>query len=102
MEEVVSVSALPWYWVIETLARSQQVGVTPLLCELVSKAPPSSGDSAKKAREALALRCLEDLFGPYDESRDDAVTNHQSGNEFDLGERCDDVLERILREVIFE
>lgn len=98
MEEVVSVSALPWYWVIETLARSQQVGVTPLLCELVSKAPPSSGDSAKKAREALALRCLEDLFGPYDESRDDAVTNHQSGNEFDLGERCDDVLERILRE----
>lgn len=97
MEEEVSVNSLQWCWVIETLARSQQVGAA-LLYELLSRAPPLSGKPGKEAREIVALRCLEEFFGPFTGSIDDHPASYTSNSGFNASDSCEAVLQRIVHE----
>lgn len=97
MEEEDSVSTLPWSWVIETLAKSQLLDTT-LLYELILKAPPLLGDSGKKAREAIALRCLEGLFGLPSASSEKEIAPDWSKFGFDPAESCEAALQRIISE----
>ncbi|XP_057544000.1 uncharacterized protein LOC130823384 isoform X2 [Amaranthus tricolor] len=90
MEEVVSDSALPWSWVVEALAKSQLVDAS-LLNELLSKVPPLLGNSGKQAKEAAALRCLEEHFGPNLSSENHEVCD-ESKVRFDTAESCETAL----------
>ena len=66
---------------------------------MIEAAPEIPDDFGKNAREMVALRCLEGLF-----CRNNGITNEIPFKEpkvtFDLSERCEDVLQSILREVI--
>lgn len=97
MEEEASVSALPWTWVIEALAKSELVDST-LLYELVSQVPQLLGDLGEQSREAVALRCLEGFFGPPDVSTENHVASEQSKFRCDPTESCEAALQWILNE----
>lgn len=64
-------------------------------------APAISGDLGKDAKEVVSLRILESLFP---QTGDEAVVDADAGQNgkitFDSSERCEDVLNKILREVI--
>ncbi|XP_010672769.2 uncharacterized protein LOC104889276 isoform X1 [Beta vulgaris subsp. vulgaris] len=98
MEEEMSNSTVAWSWVIEALAKSELVDYT-LLYDLMSKAPPLSGNSGKVAMEAAALRCLEGLCGPPNVSGENNVVHDPSKIRFDPAETCEVVLPCILSEI---
>lgn len=64
-------------------------------------APELPDDLAKSTREMVALRCLEDLFSPSDKVNDDDLSATDKKVEFALSESCEDVLQRILQEVMY-
>ncbi|GKV25726.1 hypothetical protein SLEP1_g35121 [Rubroshorea leprosula] len=88
-------SSLPWLWIIEYLAGFKQVD-TNILNDLIERAPDLPGDPGKNARERVALRCLEELFGPI--VRLAGVVTPASRVCFDLSQSCEDVLQCILQE----
>ena len=67
--------------------------------DLIEAAPKIPDDLGKNTKEMVALRCLEGLF-----CRNNGITNDIPSKEpkvtFDLSERCEDVLQSILQEVI--
>ncbi|GLT66354.1 hypothetical protein SLA2020_387220 [Shorea laevis] len=88
-------SSLPWLWFIEYLAGFKQVD-TNILNALIERAPDLPGDPGKNARERVALRCLEELFGPI--VRLAGGVTPASGVHFDLSQSCEGVLQCILQE----
>nr|KAJ0190086.1 hypothetical protein LSAT_V11C800420780 [Lactuca sativa] len=87
-----------WNWIIETLATYEQTDASTLI-GLVRMAPAISGDLGKDAKEVVSLRILESLFP---QTGDEAVVDADAGQNgkitFDSSERCEDVLNKILRE----
>ncbi|GLT88216.1 hypothetical protein SLE2022_062510 [Rubroshorea leprosula] len=88
-------SSLPWLWIIEYLAGFKQVD-TNILNALIERAPDLPGDPGKNARERVALRCLEELFGPI--VRLAGGVTPASRVRFDLSQSCEDVFQCILQE----
>lgn len=68
-----------------------------LLLGLIEAAPVLPDDLGKNTREMIALRCLEELFGPTNGLRD--VAPPDSRVVFDLAASCEDVLKHIVQEV---
>ncbi|KAL0355422.1 UNVERIFIED_CONTAM: hypothetical protein Sradi_3989100 [Sesamum radiatum] len=91
-----SKSPLPGIWIIETLARSNQVDPS-LLLDLVEKSPLISDDLGRNARELVSLRILESflVLGAPSHSVSSA-SSPKIG--FDPSESCEEVLEEILLE----
>lgn len=114
--------AVVWNWVIEALASSEQADISTLIRKislsfnshlkllfcmvikhnflvsgLVKSAPAISGDAGKDTREIVSLRILESLF---DYGNEDTVVAKTPKIYFDFSERCEDVLKKILPEVI--
>ncbi|XP_021893308.1 uncharacterized protein LOC110811202 isoform X1 [Carica papaya] len=89
-------SRLALLWVIEYLARFKQID-TSILRDLVKMVPEFSDDLGKNAREMVALRSLEELFGVSDglTKGSDAP---ETKAEFDLSASCEDMLQHILQE----
>lgn len=58
---------------------------------------------SKNARERIALRCLEELFGSSSDYRmsTDVPSSQNSKISFDLSESCESVLKHIIDEVKF-
>ncbi|XP_062006374.1 uncharacterized protein LOC133723544 isoform X1 [Rosa rugosa] len=91
--------AIAWLWVVEGLATMKQVDVsllTDLLGEMGSALPDHM---SKNARERVALRCLEELFGSSNNGMNSHVPSaHNSKVSFDLSQSCETVLKRITDE----
>ncbi|GKV25720.1 hypothetical protein SLEP1_g35115 [Rubroshorea leprosula] len=88
-------SSLPWLWIIEYLAGFKQVD-TNILNDLIERTPDLPGDPGKNARERVALRCLDELFGPI--VRLAGTVTPASRVRSDLSQSCEDVLQCILQE----
>ncbi|KAL6509544.1 hypothetical protein OROGR_022854 [Orobanche gracilis] len=98
MDQFSCTSPLPRIWVIETLARSNQIDI-PLLLDLLEKTPEVYHDLGRNAREFVSLRILESLF--VQGARANLVTS-TSGQKIRLepfDDSCEDVLRRILTEI---
>ncbi|XP_073014219.1 uncharacterized protein [Typha latifolia] len=93
---MVSSSALPWYWVVETLADLKQVDPS-ILQAIISSLPNFYSDAPVKVREKVALRYLEKCVG---RSRREA-SNLPSGSRslIDVSRSSEDVLCCYLRKV---
>ncbi|KAK9290208.1 hypothetical protein L1049_008374 [Liquidambar formosana] len=89
---------LPWLWVIEALASCEQVDIS-LLNDLIKRAPEFPDNVGKNTREMIALRCLEGVFRPSNEIINDIPSAPDSKIGFNSSESCEDVLQRILREM---
>ncbi|CAA0836041.1 RING/FYVE/PHD zinc finger superfamily protein [Striga hermonthica] len=90
-------SPLPWIWVIETLACSDQVDTT-LLLDLLERTPEVSDDHGKNAREMVSLRILESLFIQGARVNTVSSTSIQKIKLDPSKDSCEDVLQRILTE----
>ncbi|GER53096.1 dentin sialophospho protein [Striga asiatica] len=90
-------SPLPWIWVIETLACSDQVDTT-LLLDLLERTPEISDDHGKNARELVSLRILESLFIQGARGNPVSSTSIQKIRLDPSSDSCEDVLQRILTE----
>ncbi|KAL2243050.1 uncharacterized protein LOC105157969 isoform X1 [Sesamum indicum] len=90
-----SKSPLPGIWVIETLARSNQIDPS-LLLDLVEKSPLLSDDLGRNARELVSLRILESFLVQGAPSKYVSTSSPKIG--FDPSESCEEVLEEILLE----
>ncbi|PIN17317.1 hypothetical protein CDL12_10030 [Handroanthus impetiginosus] len=89
-------SPLPWIWVIETLACSNQVDIS-LLLDLLEKTPEISHDLGRNARELVSLRILESFFSRG--ACENSVSSFLSQKiRLDPSDNCEDVLLRILTE----
>ncbi|KAJ8753439.1 hypothetical protein K2173_019838 [Erythroxylum novogranatense] len=86
-----------WLWVIEYLASFQQISPS-ILHDLVEAAPELPDDLGKNMREMVALRCLEDLFGPASRLANEFRSGPDQRVTFDFFQSCEDVLQSILRE----
>ncbi|MED6206786.1 hypothetical protein PIB30_029980 [Stylosanthes scabra] len=98
---VESASSLPWLWVIQALASSNQINIS-LLQDLVSAAPVAQDDFCEKTRELIALRCLEEIFDSTHRVECDAAAvsaSLDSRIRFDFSSSCEDVLQKILDEI---
>ncbi|KAI3463897.1 hypothetical protein Pfo_020560 [Paulownia fortunei] len=89
-------SPLPRIWVIETLARSNQVDIS-LLLDLLEKTPEISDDLGRNARELVSLRILESFFGQGARANPASSASSQK-IRLDPSDSCEDVLRRILTE----
>ncbi|KAK4436990.1 hypothetical protein Salat_0032900 [Sesamum alatum] len=91
-----SKSPLPGIWVIETLARSNQVDLS-LLLDLLEKYPQISNDLGRNARELVSLRILESFL--VQGAPSNSVSSASSPKiGFDPSESCEKVLQEILLE----
>ncbi|KAG8388740.1 hypothetical protein BUALT_Bualt02G0156700 [Buddleja alternifolia] len=89
-------SPLPWVWVIEALARSNQVDVS-LLIDLLEKTPEIPNDVGKNAREMVSLRILENFS--VERACANSVSSARSPKiRLDPSQSCEDVLRQILSE----
>ncbi|XP_007028829.2 PREDICTED: uncharacterized protein LOC18599003 isoform X1 [Theobroma cacao] len=88
--------SLPWLWIIEYLSSFRQID-TSIIRGLIEAAPVLPDDLGENTREMIALRCLEELFGPTNGLRD--VAPPDSRVVFDLAASCEDVLKHIVQEV---
>ncbi|KAL6554727.1 hypothetical protein OROHE_007466 [Orobanche hederae] len=98
MDQFSCPSPLPRIWVIETLARSNQIDVS-LLLDLLEETPEVYHDLGRNARELVSLRILESLF--VQGARANLVSS-TSGQKIRLEPfdcSCEDVLRRILTEI---
>ncbi|KAJ0080695.1 hypothetical protein Patl1_10768 [Pistacia atlantica] len=95
---------LPWLWIIEYLASFKQVDTSVLhgmyvqIENLVEMAPQLPMDLAKNAREMVAFRCLEDMFGDTNKHVNDCLSDTKEKVGFALSESCEEVLQHILQE----
>ncbi|KAM5558893.1 hypothetical protein ABKV19_020514 [Rosa sericea] len=91
--------AIAWLWVVEGLATMKQVDVS-LLRDLLGEIGSALPDHmSKNARERVALRCLEELFGSSNNGMNSHVpSTHNSKVSFDLSQSCETVLKRITDE----
>ncbi|XP_022746289.1 uncharacterized protein LOC111296311 [Durio zibethinus] len=86
----------PWLWIIEYLSSFPQMD-TSVIRDLIETAPVSPDGLGKNTSERVALRCLEEVFGPKNGLEN--VAPPDSRVAFDLSSSCEDVLEHILQEV---
>ncbi|XP_059298569.1 uncharacterized protein LOC132051490 isoform X2 [Lycium ferocissimum] len=96
-----STSNLPWIWVIETLATSNEID-TSLLIDLVKRTPEvSDDDMGRNARELVSLRVLESLSVQEvsNASNNDASVPSDK-IELDRSVRCEDVLRHLFLGVL--
>ncbi|GAB2233245.1 hypothetical protein Droror1_Dr00002464 [Drosera rotundifolia] len=97
MTNEATASRLAWSWVIETLARSDEMGA-PVIYDLISEMPELFDNLGKNAREAVALRCLESLFAPADGLQTESIHSQHSGVRIDSSKSCEDVLFHLSEE----
>ncbi|GAB4843839.1 hypothetical protein Ancab_013801 [Ancistrocladus abbreviatus] len=95
--EASSTSRRAWFWVLEILARSDEVDAA-VLYDFIARMPQLSGDFGKEAREIVAMRCLESLFAHVNGLETDIQPSEQSEAAFNSSECCENVLQRILKE----
>ncbi|MED6184211.1 hypothetical protein PIB30_045242 [Stylosanthes scabra] len=102
MVEPASASSLPWLWVIQAVASSNQIKIS-ILQDLVSAAPVAQDDFCEKTRELIALRCLEEIFDSAHRVECDAAVSAglDSRVRFDFSSSCEDVLQKIMDEIPF-
>ncbi|KAI3454750.1 hypothetical protein Pfo_011413 [Paulownia fortunei] len=94
MDCQLSTSPLPGIWVIETLARSNQVDVS-LVLDLLEKSPQIADDLGRNVRELVSLRILESFL--VQGAQCNSVSSASSPKiAFDPSESCEDVLQQIL------
>ncbi|XWS59162.1 hypothetical protein CRYUN_Cryun08bG0098300 [Craigia yunnanensis] len=86
----------PWLWIIEYLSTFPEID-TSIISGLIETAPVLPDDLGKNTSERVALRCLEEIFGPKSGLGNVAPPN--SRVSFDLSSSCNDVLQHILQEV---
>nr|XP_011469852.1 PREDICTED: uncharacterized protein LOC105353056 [Fragaria vesca subsp. vesca] len=94
--------AIAWLWVVEGVATMKQVGVS-VLWDLLGQIGSALPDHmSKNARERIALRCLEELFGSSSDYRmsTHVLSSQNSKISFDLSESCESVLKRIIDETL--
>ncbi|XP_038687770.1 uncharacterized protein LOC119987096 [Tripterygium wilfordii] len=86
--------SVAWYWVIEHFSTLKHIDAS-ILRELMEPAPEIRDEElGAKTREAVALRCLEELFHPLP---DPAAVDAQANGHFDVSRSCEEVLKYILR-----
>ncbi|KAL3617872.1 hypothetical protein CASFOL_038193 [Castilleja foliolosa] len=91
-------SPLPRVWVIETLARSNQIDI-PLLLDLLEKTPEISDDIGRNAREFVSLRILESLFVQGAHTNPESSASSEKCKLDPSDDSCEDVLRRILTKI---
>ncbi|XVF07268.1 hypothetical protein REPUB_Repub06bG0123700 [Reevesia pubescens] len=89
---------LPWLWIIEYVSSFPQIDIS-IIRALIEAAPVLPEDLGENTGEMVALRCLEELFGPKNGLEN--VAPPDSRVAFDLSSSCEDVLDHILQEVPF-
>lgn len=67
---------------------------------MVKKALAISDDLGKDSREVVSLRMLESMFTHGNEATIDTHSTQNAKISFDPSEQCEDVLHRILEEVM--
>ncbi|XVE96003.1 hypothetical protein REPUB_Repub02eG0184200 [Reevesia pubescens] len=87
---------LSWLWIIEYVSSFPQID-TSIIRDLIEAAPVSPNNLGKSTSEMVALRYLEELFGPKNGLAN--VSPPDSRVTFDLSLSCKDVLQHILQEV---
>ncbi|XP_050380846.1 uncharacterized protein LOC126798064 [Argentina anserina] len=91
--------AITWLWVVEGLATMNHVDVSvlqDLMGEIGSALPEHI---SRNARERVALRCLEELFGSSNNGFNSHVASSQNCKiSIDLSESCESVLKRVTNE----
>nr|XP_016441006.1 PREDICTED: uncharacterized protein LOC107766691 isoform X2 [Nicotiana tabacum] len=95
MDTKLSTSNLPWIWVIETLASSDEID-TSLLIDLVKQTPEVSYDMGRNARELVSLRFLETLSVQEMSNANDVASILSDKIEFDRSVYSEDVLRRLF------
>ncbi|KAJ8528548.1 hypothetical protein K7X08_022240 [Anisodus acutangulus] len=90
-----STSNLPWIWVIETLASSNEID-TSLLIDLVKQTTEVSDDMGRNARELVSLRVLETLSVQEISNANNDASVPGDKIELDQSVRCEDVLRHLL------
>ncbi|GFP84532.1 probable inactive leucine-rich repeat receptor-like protein kinase at3g03770 [Phtheirospermum japonicum] len=91
-------SPLPQVWVIETLARSNQIDIS-LLLDLLEKTPEASDDLGRNAREFVSLRILQSFFVHGARTNPVSSAPSQKIRLDPSDDSCEDVLRRILTEI---
>ncbi|XP_022769161.1 uncharacterized protein LOC111312802 [Durio zibethinus] len=89
-------SSRPWLWIIEYLSSFPQID-TSIIRGLIEEAPVLPENLGENTSERVALRCLEELFGP--KKGLSIVAPPDSRVAFNLSASCEDVLEHIVQEV---
>ncbi|XP_051127987.1 uncharacterized protein LOC127249291 isoform X2 [Andrographis paniculata] len=97
--ELSCTSSLPWIWVVETLAHSNQID-TYLLIDLLEKTPKIADDDiGGNAREAVSLKILENFFVQRAPAIPESSSSHSIEKiKLDPSDSCEDVLRRMLAE----
>ncbi|XP_055802418.1 uncharacterized protein LOC129871512 isoform X2 [Solanum dulcamara] len=90
-----STSNLPWIWVIETLATSNEID-TSLLIDLVKRTPEISDEMGRNARELVSLKVLETLSVQEISNANNDASVPGDKIELDRSVRCEDVLRHLL------
>lgn len=70
------------------------------ITDLVKRIPEISDDLGKSAREMVSFRILENLLIKKNWSKDDTSLAAGPKIRFDPSESCEDVLQKILQEVL--
>ncbi|KAF8012087.1 hypothetical protein BT93_I0269 [Corymbia citriodora subsp. variegata] len=84
--------SLPWFWIIEYLAKFEQVKPS-LLHGTLKAAPEIPAHLGKNMEEVVSLRCLEELCGPRNESMNGTWSSLGSKEKIDRSKSCKDVLQ---------
>ncbi|XP_075108582.1 uncharacterized protein LOC107792307 isoform X4 [Nicotiana tabacum] len=95
MDTKLSTSNLPWIWVIETLASSNEID-TSFLIDLVKQTPEVSDDMGRNVRELVSLRFLETFSVQEMSNASDVASVPSDKIEFDRSVRSEDVLRRLF------
>ncbi|KAL3721867.1 hypothetical protein ACJRO7_034242 [Eucalyptus globulus] len=79
--------SLPWFWIIEYLAKFEQVKPS-LLHGIIKAAPELPAHLGKNMEEVVSLRCLEELCGPRNGSMNSTWSSLGSKAKIDTSKSC--------------
>lgn len=82
--------SLPWFWIIEYLAKFKQVKPS-LLHGIIKAAPELPAHLGKNMEEVVSLRCLEELCGPRNGSMNSTWSSLGSKAKIDTSKSCKNV-----------
>ncbi|KAK3439507.1 hypothetical protein EUGRSUZ_C04382 [Eucalyptus grandis] len=84
--------SLPWFWIIEYLAKFEQVKPS-LLHGIIKAAPELPAHLGKNMEEVVSLRCLEELCGFRNGSMNSTLSSLGSKAKIDTSKSCKNVLQ---------
>ncbi|KAI3426571.1 PHD-type domain-containing protein [Psidium guajava] len=88
--------SLPWFWIIEYLAKFEQVKPS-LLHVIIKAAPEMPAHLRENMEEVVSLRCLEELCGIRNGSMNSTWSSMESKAKINTSNSCKNVLQYIIQ-----